>query len=118
MRTRSSGRELQRAHSMKNGTVRLGLSSLCFLGTVSIPQLALAVRGAEVYTGAAYGYGRVEARVRFAAGDGVIGSFFLWKEGSEVSGTFWNELDFESLGADCHVQTNALYGNPSANHNK
>jgi MYXO-CTERM domain-containing protein len=29
-----------------------------------------------------------------------------------MSGAYWNELDFEKLGADCHLQTNALYGNP------
>jgi endo-1,3-1,4-beta-glycanase ExoK len=56
--------------------------------------------------------------LRFAAGDGVVSSFFLWKLGSEVSGTFWNELDIEKVGADCHISTNALYGNPGANHSR
>ncbi len=53
-----------------------------------------------------------------AAGDGVVSSFFLWKDGSEVSGTYWNELDFEKVGADCHVETNAIHGNPAANHSQ
>jgi len=95
---------------------RIAVASLCFLAATAVPTLALAVASAEVYTGTAYGYGRVEARIRFAAGDGIISSFFLWKDGSEAPGTFWNELDFEKLGADCHVETNAIYGNPSANH--
>ncbi len=56
--------------------------------------------------------------MRFAAGDGIISSFFSWKEGSEVSGTFWNELDFEKLGADCHLETNPLYGNPAVVHSE
>lgn len=73
---------------------------------------AYAVSSAELYTSQGYQYGRFEARLQFAAGDGVISSFFLWKDGSEVTGTFWNELDFEKLGADCHLQTNALYGSP------
>jgi hypothetical protein len=78
----------------------------------------LAVGSAELYTSKSYGYGRFETRARFAPGDGVVSSFFLWKDGSEKAGTFWNELDFEKLGADCHVQTNPIYGNPSADHGK
>ncbi len=81
-----------------------------------LPNVALADQSAELYTTEAYRYGRFEARIRYAAGDGVVSSFFLWKVGSEVSGAFWNELDFEKIGADCHVQTNALYGNPGAVH--
>jgi endo-1,3-1,4-beta-glycanase ExoK len=87
---------------------------ICFLATTLVPQVASATRSAELYTAASYGYGRVAARIRFAAGDGVVSSFFLWKDGSEITGTFWNELDFEKLGADCHVETNALYGSPVA----
>ncbi len=60
----------------------------------------------------AYRYGRFAARIRYAAGEGVISSFFLWKDGSEVSGTYWNELDFEKMHSDCRMQTNTLYGNP------
>lgn len=77
---------------------------------------AQAVSSGELYTSQSYLYGRFEARVQFAPGDGVVSSFFLWKDGSETSGTFWNELDFEKVGADCHLQTNAIYGNPSAQH--
>jgi MYXO-CTERM domain-containing protein len=54
--------------------------------------------------------------MQFAAGDGVVSAFFLWKDGSEVAGTFWNELDYEKIDADCKLATNALYGNPEANH--
>ncbi len=96
--------------------MRLALSSLCFLGISLLSTAALAVRSAELYTSAPYKYGRFEARLRFAAGDGVVGSFFLWKDGSEVSGTFWNELDFEKIGADCHIESNALYGKPASVH--
>jgi beta-glucanase (GH16 family) len=31
---------------------------------------------------------------------------------------FWNELDFEKIGADCNLVTNAYYGNPAVVHNK
>jgi len=86
------------------------------VGASSISSVALADQSAELYTTQSYLYGRFEARIRYAAGDGVVSSFFLWKVGSEVSGAFWNELDFEKIGADCHLQTNALYGNPGTVH--
>jgi hypothetical protein len=97
--------------------LRTGVSLLCFLLALA-PRVAGATSSAELYTNAAYGYGRFEARVRFAAGDGVVSSFFLWKEGSEQAGTFWNELDDEKVGADCHLTTNAYYGNPAVAHSQ
>jgi endo-1,3-1,4-beta-glycanase ExoK len=76
-----------------------------------------AVASAKLYQSQAYVYGRFEARIQFAPGNGVVSSFFLWKAGSEVSGAYWNELDFEKLGVDCHLQTNVLYGTaPVADH--
>jgi MYXO-CTERM domain-containing protein len=92
------------------------------LGASMVPALlaftepARAVTSAEFYQTQAAVYGRYEARIRFAAGDGVVSSFFLWKAGSETAGAFWNELDFEKLGADCHVQTNAIFGAPNVGH--
>jgi MYXO-CTERM domain-containing protein len=78
--------------------------------------VASATKSAELYTSKAYPYGRFEARMRMTAGDGVVSAFFLWKDGSEKAGTFWNELDYEKIGATCELQTNALFGNPSVNH--
>ena len=92
------------------------------LGAWIVPALlafapaAQAVTSAEFYQTQAAVYGRYEARIRFAAGDGVVSSFFLWKSGSDAAGAFWNELDFEKVGADCHVQINAIFGALSANH--
>ncbi len=77
---------------------------------------ANATKSAELYTTTSYQYGRFEASVRFPAGSGVVGAFFLWKDGSEVEGTFWNELDIEKVGADCALDTNAFYGNPERVH--
>jgi endo-1,3-1,4-beta-glycanase ExoK len=96
---------------------RLFSLSLVPLG-LSLAGEAGAVASAELYQNQTYTYGRFEARVSFAAGDGVISSFFLWKPGSEMPGTFWNELDFEKLGADCHLQTNPLYGAPVVDHSQ
>jgi endo-1,3-1,4-beta-glycanase ExoK len=93
--------------------------SLCLVPLMlTMAPEAGAVASAELYQNQTYTYGRFEARVRFAAGDGVISSFFLWKPGSEMPGTFWNELDFEKLGADCHLQTNPLYGLPVVDHSQ
>jgi endo-1,3-1,4-beta-glycanase ExoK len=85
---------------------------------LTVAAEAGAVSSAELYQNQTYTYGRFEARIRFGAGDGVISSFFLWKPGSEMPGTFWNELDFEKLGADCRLQTNPLYGLPMADHHQ
>lgn len=103
--------------------VRLGRSFLIplvpalFVATTLASRPAAAVGSAELYRPAAYVHGRYEARVQFAAGDGVISSFFLWKSGSEVKGAYWNELDIEKLGAAClGYSSNAIYGAPSASH--
>jgi hypothetical protein len=77
-----------------------------------------AVSSAELYETSNQVFGRFEARIRFPAGDGVVGSFFLWKAGSDRPGAFWNELDFEKVGADCQVRSNALFGAPAANHSR
>lgn len=78
--------------------------------------LAHATSSAEFYTTESYQYGRFEASIRFPAGSGVIGAYFLWKDGSEVEGTYWNELDFEKVGADCTLDSNAFYGDPEKVH--
>ena len=89
------------------------LLSGCLLAlAMSSAVNAHAVASAELYQNQTYTYGRFEARIRFAAGDGVISSFFLWKPGSEVAGTFWNELDFEKLGADCRLHPLVLEAEP------
>jgi len=92
------------------------LALLFAVGTVSVSTAANATSGAELYTSAAHSYGRFEARVQFAGGDGVVSSFFLWKDGSELADVFWNELDLETLWATCELKTNALYGSPEAGH--
>ncbi len=93
---------------------RFGACSALAFGLLA--SSAYAESSAEFYTRDGYQYGRFEARIQFAPGDGVVSSFFLWKDGSEKSGIFWNELDFEKLGADCKLETNAFYGDPERVH--
>jgi endo-1,3-1,4-beta-glycanase ExoK len=83
---------------------------------ISFASTARAVSSAEFYTPDGHGYGRFEARLMLPVGDGVVGTFFLWKNGSEVAGTYWNELDFEKIKANCTLQINSIYGLPSAQH--
>lgn len=70
---------------------------------------ALAVQSAELYRTQAIFYGRFEARVQFAPGEGVVSSYFLWKDGSS-STTSWNELDYEKTRASCQMQSNIWSG--------
>jgi endo-1,3-1,4-beta-glycanase ExoK len=91
-------------------------ASLCSLAVSVVPRAAHAVKSGELYTSASHPFGRFEASIKFPAGDGVVGAFFLWKPGSEVEGTFWNELDFEKVGADCQLESNAYYGSPATVH--
>lgn len=98
---------------IRRGTI---LALLC-LSTLSSAR-ALAMASAELYTTQSYTYGRFEARIQHAPGDGVVSSFFLWKNGSEVAGAYWNEIDFEKVGANCTMTTNARYGTTASNHSK
>ncbi|HXJ66061.1 MAG TPA: family 16 glycosylhydrolase, partial [Actinomycetota bacterium] len=76
---------------------------------VLAPSTASATQGAELLKSQAYFYGRFEARIRFAPGEGVVSSFFLWKDGSDTAAS-WNELDFEKINSDCRLQTNVWSG--------
>jgi MYXO-CTERM domain-containing protein len=86
---------------------RLILAALAF--AVLAPRAASATQSAELYRTQAYFYGRFEARVRYAPGEGVVSSFFMWKDGSS-STTSWHELDFEKVNATCRLQTNIWTG--------
>jgi hypothetical protein len=103
---------LRRRGAHASRASQLALASLCFVTVAFASRQAAAVSSAEYYSATSYGYGRFEARLRFAAGDGVVSSFFLWKVGSEMTGAFWNELDFEKVGAACEVRSNANFGSP------
>ena len=59
-----------------------GLGVAALLLSVLVPRAASAVQSAELYRTQSYFYGRFEARVRHAPGEGVVSSFFLWKNGS------------------------------------
>jgi endo-1,3-1,4-beta-glycanase ExoK len=53
---------------------------------------------AELFTKEGVKYGRFSVRMRMVAADGVVSSFFLWKDESEKDGASWREIDIEVLG--------------------
>ncbi len=57
-------------------------------------------KGAELFTPGAVTYGKFEFRMRVAKGSGVLSTFFLYKDGSEQSQNFWEEIDVEVFGKD------------------
>jgi len=92
-----------------SGGVVLGLGLL--LGVPSTGH-AKPYKGAEILSSQSYRYGRIEVRMRMARGSGLLSTFFTYKTGSEVSGTFWEEIDIEVLGKDNAVawQSNIITG--------
>ncbi|WP_437617847.1 family 16 glycosylhydrolase [Sorangium sp. So ce1151] len=67
---------------------------------VSSTAVAKPYKGAEVYTPQGYLHGRIEVRMRMARGSGILSTFFTYKDGSELSGAFWEEIDIEIFGKD------------------
>jgi hypothetical protein len=98
---------LRAARRLRVSIPALTLASLGL--AIVAPRAASAVQSAEIYRTDPYFYGRFEARLRFAPGEGVVSSFFLWKDGSS-STTSWNELDYEKINSTCRLQTNIWTG--------
>ena len=75
---------------------------------------AKAYKGAEVYTLQTVMYGRVEIRMRMIRGSGMLSTFFTYKQGSETTGSLWEETDIEALGKNDAKswQSNLITGNP------
>src|SRR3954452_5906214 len=71
-------------------------------------------KGAEVYSLQGVLYGRMEMRMRMIRGSGLISTFFTYKNGSETTGSTWEETDVEALGKNDAKswQSNLITGNP------
>jgi len=54
--------------------------------------------GGELRTKESYLYGRFEARLKSAQGDGLVSSFFTYQDELINGGHVWNEIDIEILG--------------------
>lgn len=85
----------------------------------TIPGIALTKpwKGVEVISRDTFKYGAFEARIRAAEGSGLVTAFFLWKDGSEVRGTEWQEQDIEIFGKNGRFQTQIMTpGDPRTPH--
>ena len=53
-------------------------------------------------------------RMRVAKASGVLSTFFLYKNGSQEPGTFWEEIDIEIFGQQNAIywESNIIWGNP------
>ena len=88
-------------------TIILSAISFCILAQKNY-------KGAEVYSNQSWKYGKVEMRMRMAKGSGILSTFFTYKNGSEVSGAFWEEVDIEVFGKNNaeSFQSNIITNNP------
>jgi endo-1,3-1,4-beta-glycanase ExoK len=79
-----------------------GALAAAFLSSVTLTAAAQnkAYKGGELYSQQAVLYGRMEMRMRMARGSGLLSTFFTYKNGSEGSGTFWEEIDIEVFGKE------------------
>lgn len=100
--------------SPSGGAAALGLAFALALVSISSVAEAKAYKGAEVYTPKATLYGRMEMRMRMTRGSGLLSTFFTYKNGSEMTGAHWEEIDIEVLGKNDakNWQTNIITGNP------
>ncbi|WP_438013564.1 family 16 glycosylhydrolase [Sorangium sp. So ce315] len=79
---------------------------------VSSTAVAKPYKGGELYSSQSYLHGRMEVRMRMARGSGILSTFFTYKNGSEESGAFWEEIDIEVFGKENAQkwQTNIITG--------
>lgn len=97
-----------------NRYTRLFLSALCVVIFSSGYAFAKPYKGAEIYSTDSTKYGRYVMRMRMAEGSGVLSTFFTYKNGSEVAGAVWEEIDIEVLGKNdaYQMQSNIIVGSP------
>lgn len=88
--------------------------TLCFLFVAVIANAQKKYKGAEIYSTKSWKYGKIEVRMRMAKGSGILSTFFTYKDGSEIAGTFWEEIDIEVFGKNNaqSFQSNIISNNP------
>ncbi len=111
-------REARRSRARRWATRRVTmLGALGWALLAAAPAAAKPYKAAELITQETFRYGAFEARIRAAEGSGMITAFFLWKDGSELAGTEWQEQDFEIFGKDGRYQSQVMTpGNPRTEH--
>lgn len=97
-----------------NRSFYLLLVTLCIASVSAGYATAKPYKGAEIYSAESTKYGRYVMRMRMAEGSGLLSTFFTYKNGSEVSGAVWEEIDIEVLGKNdaYQMQSNIIVGSP------
>ncbi|PUA29912.1 MAG: hypothetical protein B0W54_05050 [Cellvibrio sp. 79] len=95
-------------------SIYLLITTLCIAMLNAGFAAAKPYKGAEIYSAEATKYGRYVMRMRMAEGSGLLSTFFTYKNGSEVSGAVWEEIDIEVLGKNdaYQMQSNIIVGAP------
>lgn len=77
-------------------------------------------KGAEIYSRNTVLYGKFEMCMQASKVSGVLSTFFLYKNGSEVAGTFWEEIDIEIFGKNNgqRFQSNIITGVSTQTHSE
>jgi len=99
-------------HKKSNITMRTIFIS--FLLMIATGVLAKSYKGAEIYSNDSWKYGKIEMRMKMVKGSGILSTFFTYKNGSELSGEFWEEIDLEVFGKNnaTTFQSNIITNNP------
>ncbi len=73
-------------------------------------------KGGELYSSASVTYGKFEMCMRASKAEGVLSTFFLYKNGSEIQGAGWEEVDIEIFGKSnaMSFQSNIITGTAGA----
>lgn len=97
-----------------NRSIYFLLATLCIAIFDAGYASAKPYKGAEIYSADSTKYGRYVMRMRMAEGSGLLSTFFTYKNGSEVSGAVWEEIDIEVLGKNdaYQMQSNIIVGSP------
>jgi len=92
--------------------MRTIIISLLLITTLGL--FAKDYKGAEIYSTESWKYGKIEMRMRMVKGSGILSTFFTYKNGSELSGEFWEEIDLEVFGKNnaTTFQSNIITNNP------
>ena len=73
-------------------------------------------KGAEIYSNSSVLYGKFEMCMQASKASGVLSTFFLYKNGSEIQGAGWEEIDIEIFGKNnaLSFQSNIITGTAGA----
>jgi endo-1,3-1,4-beta-glycanase ExoK len=97
---------------MRSSTFGMWVAAAAVLTPMSLH--AKDYKSAEYITRSTYGFGAFEARIRAPRGPGVIGTFFLWRPGSETPQVPWEEIDFEFGPSGGDYQTQIMTPGPES----